>query len=444
MTPVSGLFTDLYELSMAQAYWHEGFTDEAVFSLFFRKLPRDRGYVIAAGLDDVLEGLQSWSYDREALKYLATLPGFRNKFLHWLGELRFTGDVWAVPEGTPVFPQEPLLEIRAPIAQAQLVESFVMNQIHLQSVLATKASRVVAAAAGRPVVDFAMRRMHGADAALQGARAFYIGGAAATSDVAAGQRYGIPVNGTMAHAFVQAHDRELDAFREYATLYPETTLLVDTYDTLEGVRNVIRLAEELGEDFRISAIRLDSGDLAALAHQARAMLDDAGLERVRIVASGGLDEHEIARLLEAEAPIDGFGVGTSMGVSEDAPTLDLAYKLTSYGGSGRFKSAPGKAVYPGRKQIFRFAEGGAVEDTVARHDEDHPGDPLLSLVMQGGERRTAPDSLDAIQARCSAALQQLPTAARRLRQPQPIPVRISEALQRDQAELLARLVAGSS
>jgi nicotinate phosphoribosyltransferase len=343
----AALLTDLYELTMLQAYWREGMADEAVFSLYYRTLPDDRSYLLACGLDDALRFLETLSFDQDALEYLAAHGGFSREFLGWLSELRFAGDVWALPEGTPVFPEEPLLEVRAPIAQAQLAESFVMNQVHLQTVLASKAVRVVEAARGRAVIDFGLRRMHGTDAAMKGARAYWVAGLAATSNVLAGRVYGVPIAGTMAHSFVQAHEDELTAFRAFARLYPDTVLLVDTYDTLLGIDRVIELARELGDAFRVRAVRLDSGDLAALAVEARRRLDAAGLHRVEVFASGGLDEHRIAELVARGAPIDGFGVGTRMGVSEDAPALDMAYKLTAYAGEGRLKLSPGKRILPG-------------------------------------------------------------------------------------------------
>ncbi|MBX6365994.1 MAG: nicotinate phosphoribosyltransferase, partial [Gemmatimonadetes bacterium] len=352
------LLTDLYELTMLQAYWRERMDAEAVFSLHVRKLPPERNYLLACGVEDALRQLAALRFTRPALDYLGTLGLFRDEFLDWLGRLRFTGDVYAVPEGTPVFPPAPLLEVVAPLPEAQLAETLVLNRIHFQTVLASKAARVVRAAAGRPVVDFALRRMPGIDAGVTGARAFYVAGVASTSDVLAGARYGIPVAGTMAHSYVQAHDDELEAFRRFASLYPETTLLVDTYDTLRGVDAVIRLAAELGDAFRVRAIRLDSGDLAELARESRRRLDEAGLTGVRIFASGGLDEYAIAALVRSGAPIDAFGVGTRMGVSSDAPALDgMAYKLTEYAGRGRTKLSTGKFVYPGRKQVWRVEEG---------------------------------------------------------------------------------------
>lgn len=383
----AALLTDLYELTMVQAYWILGLRDEAVFSLFARRLPTRRNYLLACGLDDALHYLETLHFTPEALSYLATLPHFREDFLEWLEGFRFTGSVYAVPEGTPIFDEEPILEVVAPLPEAQLVETFLLNQVQLQTVLASKAARVVSAARGRAVVDFGLRRTQGTDAGLRGARAYYIAGIDATSNLLAGQIYGIPVAGTMAHSYVQAFDRELDAFRAFARIYPETTLLVDTYDTLAGVRRVVELAHELGPEFRVRAVRLDSGDLAALSMRAREILDAAGLEEVEIFASGGLDEDEIARLLSCGAPIDGFGVGTALSVSKDAPALDIAYKLTSYAGRGRTKLSPGKRILPGRKQIFRVEEGGhAVRDILARYDEDAPGRPLLRQFMASGRR----------------------------------------------------------
>ncbi len=381
------LLTDQYELTMLQAYWREGMTDEAVFSLFSRRLPKHRNYLLACGLNDALRYLEKLQFDSAVLNYLSTFNEFSDEFLRRLEQFRFTGTVWAVPEGTPVFADEPLLEVIAPLPEAQIVETFVMNQVHLQTVLASKAVRVVEAAQGRAVVDFGARRMHAADATIKAARAFHIAGITATSNVLAGYLYGVPVSGTMAHSYVQAHDRETDAFREFAGLYPETILLVDTYDTLDGVRRVVDLALEMGGEFRVSGVRLDSGNLEALAVEARRVLDEAGLDSVSIFASGGLDEYEIERMVARETPITGFGVGTGMGVADDAPALDMAYKLTEYGGMGRLKLSSGKRILPGRKQVFRQIEGGrAVRDVIARANEQLPGRPLLQCVMRDGER----------------------------------------------------------
>lgn len=386
----SALFTDLYELTMMQAYYEEAMTENAVFSLFVRRLPPRRNFLLACGLDTVLAYLQNLRFYDEDIAYLASLGKFSAPFLNRLRDFRFSGDVYAVPEGTPVFANEPILEIVASLPEAQLVETFVMNQIHLQTVLASKAQRGVTAAKGRPIVDFGARRMHGTDAALKAARAFYIAGVAATSNVLAGKEYGVPVNGTMAHSYIQAHEDETEAFRKFAGHYPGTVLLVDTYNTLAGIRSVVELSNTQGKDFKISAVRLDSGDLLSLSREARILLDQAGLGKVEIFASGGLDEDKIAQLVASGAPIDGFGVGTSMGVSNDAPDLDIAYKLCEYAGKGRLKLSTGKPILPGRKQIFRLSENGYyVRDVIARADENLPGRPLLEAVMHNGKRLAA-------------------------------------------------------
>ena len=435
------LLTDLYQLTMLQAYWREGMDGEAVFSLFARRLPPGRNYLLACGQGEALRAIGELAFERDGLDYLATLGLFRDDFLTWLEDLRFSGDVWAVPEGTPVFADEPILEVVAPIAQGQMLETLVMNQVHHQTVVASKAARVVEAARGCSVVDFGLRRMHGTDAGIKAARAFHVAGLAATSNVLAGRIYGLPVSGTMAHSYVQAHDDELAAFRAFSELYPETTLLVDTYDTLEGVEKVVALARELGEDFRVKAIRLDSGDLAELAHRSREMLDEAGLTGVEIFASGGLDEAEITEILDRDAPIDGFGVGTGMGVSKDAPSLDVAYKLTAYSGKGRLKLSPGKRILPGRKQVFRVEEGGeAVRDLLARHDETGPGRPLLRRVMERGELNQAGreevEDLDAARERARQEIGRLPPRIRALaRAEPPFPVEVSEALREYQGEV---------
>ena|SRR5437867_293196 len=404
------LLTDLYELTMLQAYFEEQMHEVGVFSLFVRRLPERRNYLLACGLDDVLGFLESLRFDQSALAYLDSLGRFSDRFLRYLEQFRFTGDVYAVPEGTPVFAEEPLVEIAAPLAEGQLVETFVINQIHLQTVLASKAARVVEAAQGRQVVDFGLRRIHGVDAGLKAARAFHIAGIEATSNVAAGQAYGLRVGGTLAHSYIQAHEDEYEAFRAFARLYPDTTLLVDTYDTIAGVRMVAALAQELGPDFRVGAIRLDSGDLASLSVAARRILDDAGLRSVMIFASGGLDEDQIARLLAGGAPIAGFGVGTDMGVSRDAPSLDMAYKLVEYAGRGRTKLSAGKVVLPGRKQVFRVErDGEATHDVLARHDEPIAGRALLDEVMKEGRRLPrARQTLDDARALARTELARLP------------------------------------
>ncbi|MFB6241164.1 MAG: nicotinate phosphoribosyltransferase, partial [Gemmatimonadota bacterium] len=342
---------------------------------------------------------------------------FSSAFVDWLADFEFTGDVRALPEGTPFFPYEPVLEVSGPLPEAQLAETFVMNQVHMQTVLASKAARVVEAAGERTVVDFGLRRMHGTDAGMKGARAYHIAGVDATSNVLAGQVYGVPITGTMAHSYVQSHDDELEAFRSFTEEYPETVLLVDTYDTLDGVQNVVELARELGDDFRVRAIRLDSGDLAELAFEAREILDEAGLGDVEIFASGGLDEYGIAAIVERDAPITGFGVGTRMGTARDAPSLDMAYKLTSYAGRGRLKLSTGKKILPGPKQVYRREEDGrAAGDVVARAgEEDLHGRPLLVPVMEDGRRLDAGRTdLDAARDRARREVGRLPERIRAL------------------------------
>jgi nicotinate phosphoribosyltransferase len=425
------LLTDLYQLTMAQAYWREDMLDTAVFSLFVRRLLPGRNFLLACGLDDVLQYLEALRFDDEALAYLARLDGFQPEFLDWLGRLRFTGDVRAVPEGTPLFADEPILEVRAPLPEAQVVETYLMNQVHLQTVLASKGARVVAAADGRRVVDFGLRRIHGSDAGLKAARAFYIAGVDATSNVLAGRVYGVPVVGTMAHSYIQAHEDEAAAFRAFVEVYPEAVLLVDTYDTLAGVRRVVELARALGEGFRVRAIRLDSGDLAKLAVGAREILDAAGLERVEIFATGGLDEDRVAALVRAGAPVDGFGVGTRMGVSADAPSLDMVYKLSEYAGSGRLKLSTGKPILPGEKQVFRVEEDGvAVRDVIARADETVPGRPLLRAVMRSGRRiESAHGTLEGARRLAAEELARLPAPVRGLEPAEPpYRVDVSDAL----------------
>lgn len=401
---------DLYELTMLQAYWLESMHGQALFSLHFRELPPERNYMLTCGLAPTLQALKSLQFERETLDWMAREGGFREDFLRWLEKLRFTGTVRAMPEGSVVFPHEPLLEIEAPISEAQLVESTVMNQMHLHTVLATSAARMASAAGERPVADFALRRMHGSDAAIGGARAFYIGGIAATSNVEAGRLFDIPVTGTMAHSYVQAHRDEDAALRAFARAWPGTTLLVDTRDTLAGVRKVIRMAEEQGEAFDVNAIRIDSGDLGALARQARQLLNEAGLEQVRILVSGGLDEYRIRDLLAQQAPIDGFGVGTRLGTGGKAPALDLAYKLVSYNGRDCIKTSPGKTLYPGAKQVFRQHHNGRAQgDILAGREENHPGQPLLTEVMRDGEiTEYAGESLQTMRERASEQIRALP------------------------------------
>lgn len=426
----AALFTDLYELTMAQAYVAENMLAPATFSLFYRNLPDDRNYVLSCGAEDVADFLAEVRFGDEDLAYLQETGQFSNEFIDYLGDFRFTGEVMAVPDGTPVFPNEPLLEVTAPIPEAQVMETWVINQMHVQSILATKAARIVTAAAGRPVLDFGLRRIHGADGGLKAGRAFHVAGVAATSNVLAGQVYGVPVSGTMAHSYVQAHDDEMEAFRAFAGEFPETVLLVDTYDTIAGVEKVIALANELGEDFRVRGIRIDSGDLDKLSRESRRLLDDAGLDRIKIFVSGGLDEFGIQKLVRDGAPVDGFGVGTAMGISPDAPDLDMAYKLTEYDGRGRMKLSTGKPTLPGAKQIFRRVEDGvARSDTLGRREERLDGEPLLERFLENGKRVRKRESADRARERAEERLALLPAGIRAIeRADQSYSVELSEEM----------------
>ena len=439
--PNEALFTDLYQLTMLQAYMRAGQQEEAVFDLFVRRL-RDRNYLIACGLDAALEYLEHLRFEHAALEYLSSLPEFDRDFIEWLERFRFSGDVYAVAEGTVLFADEPLLEVVAPLPQAQLVETALLNRLTYASNVATKASRVVTAAAGRPVSDFGMRRMQGSDATLIAARASYIAGVASTSNVLAGQVYGLKVTGTMAHSFVEVQPTEKEAFRLFSELYPGTTLLVDTFDTLEAIRQAAVLFHELAPNQRFGAIRLDSGDLARLAREAREILDREGLESVRILASGSLDEYAIADLVAAGAPIDGFGVGTRMGTVSDLPYLDTAYKLVEYGGAGRMKLSEDKANYPGRKQIFRRFKGHEPGgDVLAHADERLEGKPLLERVMQNGVRTAAGRrDLSDVRTHAAASVRNLPVRLRALENADPpYPVSVSERLSRATRDLAEKL-----
>jgi nicotinate phosphoribosyltransferase len=396
------LVTDLYELTMAAAYQAGGLDHEATFELFVRSLPAQRRFLLAAGLDDALNGLESWRFDADDIAYLDGLGLFPPGFVDRLTALRFTGEVWAVPEGEAVFAGEPLVRVTAPLVEAQLVETWLLNRVASQTMLASKAARVALACGERSFVDFSARRDHGVDAAMAAARAAWMCGAAGTSLVAAGRRFGIPLSGTMAHSFVMSYDDERDAFRAYARSFPQgVVLLIDTYDTVDGARHAAEVAHELAaEGISIAAVRLDSGDLGALAHQVRAVLDDAGLADADILASGDLDEHKVAALLAAGAPIDAFGVGTQLGTSADAPTLGAVYKLVEDADGPKMKLASGKVTLPGRKQVWRLDD----HDVLSLHDEDVPGGrPLLTRVMASG-RRTDVEPLDRIRERATATI----------------------------------------
>jgi nicotinate phosphoribosyltransferase len=437
-----GLLTDLYELNMAVSYLRRGMTGPATFSLYVRKLPRHRGFLVAAGLDDCLAFLEDFGFEQDDLRYLGSI-GFDERAVDDLASLRFEGSVWAVPEGTIVHAEEPILEVTAPIAVAQLVETVLLNRITLHTTLASKAARYVLAAEGRDMVDFAFRRTQGSDAAMAAARDSAIVGFVATSNVTAARRYGLQVAGTMAHSFIEAFPSEEEAFRAFAQDHPtRTTFLVDTYDSLNGVRTAIAVARELGITDRVG-IRLDSGNLDELARDARAILDEAGLPGARIFASGGLDEYEVAELVHAEAPVDAFGIGTQMGVSADAPYLDSVYKLVEYEGRPAMKLSTAKATAPGAKQIWR--SGGDEGDLLGLRDERAPAfgwEPLLVEVMRDGARLESPDPILRMQHRFQEELVRLPTKAKRLSHPEHVKVERSPALAsltaHTQADMLTR------
>ena len=433
MTP-SPLLTDLYQLNMMQAYLDHGDTGTAVFEFFMRKLPARRGFLLTAGLEQALDFLETLRFSPEDLAWLRESGRFGKGMLDYLAALRFNGDVHAMPEGTVFFADEPILRVTAPLPVAQLIETRLINIVHFQCLVASKAARMMLAAPGKLMVDFGLRRAHGAEAGVMAARASYIAGFAGTATVLAGELYGIPIFGTMAHSFVQAHDDEAAAFELFAQSRPENlTLLIDTYDTEAGARKVVALAPRLAaRGIKIGAVRLDSGDLAALSKSVRRILDQGGLNDVRIFASGGLDEDSVAAMLHAGAPIDGFGMGTSLTTSSDVPALDCVYKLQEYAGLARRKQSTGKATWPGRKQVWRRydADGRMRGDVLSLEDEAQEGEPLLQMVMQGGKRMAASPALADIRTRAAGELARLPAPLRRLEGAAPYPVEIGAALRR--------------
>jgi nicotinate phosphoribosyltransferase len=441
------LFSDYYEFTMLRAYHELDMTAWATFSLFVRNLPPGRNFLLACGLADLLDDISSLRFGPDEISQLGSLGDFPPSFLDHLSRFRFTGDIFAMREGTPFFSHEPILEISAPIAEAQFIETLVLNEISVQTILASKAARVVAAAHGREVSDFGARRAQGRDAAIKGTRAFYIAGVESTSNVAASLMYGVPLAGTMAHSFIEACDSEEAAFLNFTNIFPEATLLVDTYDTIEGVKKAIALARSKGKDSRLHAVRLDSGDLEALSRASRKLLDEAGLPHVRIVASGGLHEAAINSLVMRGAPIDVFGVGTEMATSSDAPALDIAYKLTEYAGTPRMKLSAGKHSLPGRKQVFRELRNGvAVRDVIALRDEELPGEPLLRPVMLAGRRIEGEAfSLADIRDYTRRAIETLTSDLKSLASPTiPYEVAISDDLSKFERRTRKRLQVGSS
>ena len=434
------LLTDLYQLTMAACYFDQGMADEATFSLFIRQYPAHRGYFVAAGLAEALEYLETLSFTEDDLAYLESTGLFKPPFLDYLKQLRFTGEVHALPEGSLFFKDEPILEVSAPILEAQLAETFIINAVGLQTLIASKAARSVYAAQGRPLVDFSLRRTQGSDAGLKVARASYLAGFLGTSNVLAGKLYGLPIFGTMAHSFISSFAQEIEAFRVFSRVFPgSTTLLIDTYDNIAGARNAIQVAREMeARGHRLQSVRLDSGDMAAISREVRQLLDEAGLASVRILASGGFDEAKIARTLAAWGRIDSFAVGTRMGVSADAPYFDIAYKLVKYDGRPVLKLSTGKVTLVGKKQIFRhYDEQGKMQrDVIALRGEAVPGDePLLRPVMRQGRiippQPSLKDSRDYFQAQFA----RLPEPYKTLIEPRLYPVALSPGLRQLQAEV---------
>ena len=407
------LLVDLYELTMAASYFAEGMNQRATFDLFFRELPPARNFLVACGLEQALAYLEDLRFEGSDLAYLRSLGLFTPAFVDFLAGLRFTGDVWAVAEGEVVFPPAPVLSVSAPLIEAQVVETYLLNCMDYSSAVASKAARVALACDGRSFVDFSARRDHGPDAAVIAARAAWVGGAAATSNVLAGKRFGIPLSGTMAHSYVMAFPDEASAFRAFARRFPDAAvLLIDTFDTLEGARTAAAVASELAEaGIRVRGVRIDSGDLAGLSKEVRSILDAAGHPGITILASGDLDENRIADLLARGAPIDGFGVGTRLGTSEDAPSLGGVYKLVEDPSGPKYKRSTGKATLPGRKQVWRTFEGGSpTGDLIAPAGVAGPpgARPLLRQVMTGGVRTGSPDTLATVRSRCREAVSSLP------------------------------------
>jgi nicotinate phosphoribosyltransferase len=432
---IGPLFTDLYELTMAAGYVAHRIDARASFSLFVRDYPPERGFFIAAGLENALRELKNFRFTDGEREYLKETGLFDADFVDYLGRLRFTGDIVAVPEGTVFFADEPILEVTAPIVEAQLIETFLLNTVGFQTLIASKAARCYYAASGRPLIDFSLRRTQGQDAGLKVARSTYIAGFSATSNVLAGKCYGIPISGTMAHSFVSAFDSEREAFSAYFETFPESTvLLIDTYDTLEGAKNAAAVGVEMKKKGRsLVGVRLDSGDMVELSRKVRNILDDAGLSEVKIFASSGFDELQIARVIEQGAAIDAFGVGTKVGVSADAPYLDIVYKLVRFRDRDVKKLSPGKINLAGEKQVFRKTDTGGRfrEDVIGTRDEAVAGgQPMLEKVMENGRVVGSYAPLKTVRERFLRQFDLLADEYKSIREPARYPVRISERLSR--------------
>ena len=444
----SALLTDLYQLNMMQAYLDHGKTGTAVFEFFMRKLPPERRFLMAAGLEQALEFLETLRFSAGEIEWLSATGRFRSNLLDYLAQFRFTGDVHAMPEGTVFFADEPILRVTAPLPEAQLVETRLINLLHFQTLVASKAARHVLLASDKLLVDFGLRRAHGAEAGLLAARASYIAGYDGTATVEAGELFGIPLYGTMAHSFIESFDDEAAAFEAFARSRPQNlTILIDTYDTVAAARKVAALAKRLEpEGIAVSAVRLDSGDLIELSKAVRRTLDAGGSPGIAIFASGGLDDEELAAFRRSAAPIDGFGIGTSLTTSFDRPALDCAYKLQEYEGVSRRKRSPGKETWPGRKQVWRrYGPGGRIAgDVLSLEADSQEGVALLGLVMKEGRRINAPPALAGIRASAAKSLQDLPEALRRLDPEAAYPVVVAEPLQRLAAETDRRLAGGGA
>ena len=439
---MNALLTDLYELNMVASYLRRDMNGTATFSLFVRRLPPSRGFIVAAGVESCLDFLEQLRFEAEDLRFLRSSLGFTPEDVEAFRRFRFTGDVWAIPEGRIAFAGEPLLEVTAPLPEAQLIETFLLNRVTFETMIASKAARCVIAAAGRDTVDFSFRRTHGIEAGIDVARLSAMVGFAATSNVEAARRFGLVAAGTMAHSYVEAFPSEIEAFRAFAEDFPgRATFLVDTYDTIAGVKAAISVIRQLELGGRLG-IRLDSGDLSELSRKARRLLDRAGLRHVRIFASGSLDELAIDDLVRGGAPIDAFGVGTKMGVSADYPYLDSAYKLVRYEDRPVMKMSRDKVTAPGRKQVFRRSR--PFSDVLGLHEEQVPAgrQRLLEPLMTKGKRNAPRPPLSESLAIFQADLAALPQGASELRSPKSPPVRSTEALRRLSAETRRRLVGG--
>jgi len=431
---VGPLFTDLYELTMGAGYFARRMMSPATFSLFIRGNSLQRKYYVAAGLEDALQEMASSRFSAEDIAYLKASGLFSDAFLDYLKSFRFTGNVIALPEGTIFFAGEPILEITAPLIEAQIFETFLLNSIGFQTLIASKAARCIYAAQGRPLIDFSMRRTQGHDAALKVARSTYITGFSATSNVLGGQVYGIPISGTMAHSFVQAFGSDYEAFKAFAENFPHNSVfLIDTYDTLDGARQAVRVAKEMKVKSCVPlGVRLDSGDMVHFSRQVRQILDDAGLKDVKIFASSGFDEFKIADTVTKGAKIDAFGVGTNLGVSADAPFVDIIYKMVRYQGRDVRKFSPGKITLAGEKQVYRVRDQSGVyhQDYIGLRDEAVEGSvPMMESVMQDGKIVRPLPSLQAIRDRFNDCFSGLPEKYKALDASESYPVMLTPGLE---------------